>query len=133
MTSQQKNLLTPVQKKMLKWYFGMAIAMFIMLLPFQKLKKPEKLTCLPDRNPINGNSLCSVFSQMNIDLMFQSPFFQQGTNMCFFFSEKNQFPVFGIFVGSGCPADIYRFQNIGLSLGIIPIENIGFRIKIQIQ
>ena len=43
MTSQQKNLLTPVQKKMLKWYFGMAIAMFIMLLPFQKLKKPEKL------------------------------------------------------------------------------------------
>ena len=53
--------------------------------------------------------------------------------MCFFFSEKNQFPVFGIFVGSGCPADLYRFQNIGLSLGIIPIENIGFRIKIQIQ
>lgn len=30
-------------KEDVKWYFGMAIAMFIMLLPFQKLKKPEKL------------------------------------------------------------------------------------------
>ena len=33
-----------VQRKMLKWYFGMVIAMFITLLPFQRLKKLEKLT-----------------------------------------------------------------------------------------
>ena len=45
--------------------------------------------------------------------------------MGFILSKTDDIPVFCPPVGLGCAADIGRFQNICLSLGIVTIENVG--------
>ena len=53
--------------------------------------------------------------------------------MGFFLIETDHFSVPAPPVGLRRRTDINRFQNIGLPLGIIPIENIGTPVKIHLK
>ena len=52
--------------------------------------------------------------------------------MGFFMPELDQVPVLRPPVGFGRPGQIKGLQDIGLSLGVIPVEDIGRRIKIKL-
>jgi len=50
-------------------------------------------------------------------------------NMGFFFVKMNHFPVFAAPVGLGGTTHIDGFQDIGLALGVVTVQNIGSGIK----
>ena len=53
--------------------------------------------------------------------------------MGFLILEADHFPVLASFVGFTGSGQINRLQNIGFSLGVVTVENIGSLIKIHLQ
>ena len=53
--------------------------------------------------------------------------------MGFLLLKPDHIPVLGASVGLGSPAEIDRLKDVGLSLGVIPIENICSAVKFQVK
>ena len=70
---------------------------------------------------------------MHVDAAGDPVLFYHHFNMGLFFSKLDQLPVLAAAVGFCRAAHVNRLQNIGLSLGIVAVKNIGSLVKINMQ
>ena len=88
----------------------------------------KQLSCPPDRDFIDCDPLWAVLFQMHIDLKIYPSLFDRCLYMGFIISELYDIPVLCPTVGLCRPGEIKGFQDICLSLGIVPVQDVRVRI-----
>ena len=92
----------------------------------------EQFAGPPDRHLVDGDSLRTVLFQMHVDLESDPFLLHDRLEMGLVMPELYDIPVLCAPVGLCCSGQIESLEYIRLSLGIIPIQNIGLWIKGQI-
>ena len=95
-----------------------------------QIHNSKQLRRLLNGNSVDGNPLGTVLLQMHVDLMGNSILLHHHSDMRFILMKPNHILVLTSPVGLCRSRKINRLQNIGFSLRVIPVENIGRRIKV---
>ena len=95
------------------------------------ITKPQKIRCFLDLLAIYGNSFGFGLSQMHIHTDFFTVFLEISSDMCLFLVEINDFSVLASLMRFCGGSYIDCFQNIGLALRIVSVEDICPPVKLQ--
>ena len=97
------------------------------------IQNTKQLTRFFDRHFIDGHTLCTVFSQMHVNPVFLVIFFDNCPDMCLILAKPDHFLVLASLMGLCSTAQICSLKYIGLALGIIAVDYVGFTVKADIQ
>ena len=92
----------------------------------------KQFSCPPYRDFIDCDPFWAVLFQMHINLKTYPSFFNRRLYMGFIVTKLYDISVLCPSVGLRRSGQVKRLQNIGLSLGVISIQDVCVRIKFQI-